>query len=45
MDKNVNKVISTEFDSVGPYKNTHKTPPESLLGKASFSREIQNGRQ
>ena len=41
MDKNVNKGFSTEFDSVGPCKNTHKTPPESSLGKASFSGKIK----
>ena len=34
----------TEFDSVGPCKNTHTTPPESSLGKASFSGKVQNGR-
>ena len=44
MDKNVNKGFSTEFNSVGPCKNTPKTPPESSLGKASFSGKIQNGR-
>ena len=44
MDKNVNKGFSTEFDSVGPCKNTHKTPLKSSLGKASFSGKIQNGR-
>ena len=44
MDKNVNKGISTEFDSMGPYKTPYKTPPESTLGKASFSGKIQNGR-
>ena len=36
MDKNVNKGFSTEFDSVGPSENTHKTPPESSLGKSRF---------
>ena len=44
MDKNVDKIFSTEFDSVGPCKNTHKTPSESSLGKASFSGKIRNGR-
>ena len=45
MDKNVNKGISTEFDSVGICETPYKTPPESTLGKASFSGKIQNGRQ
>ena len=44
LDKNVNKGFSTEFDSVRPCKNTHKTPPESSLGKASFSGKFQNDR-
>ena len=50
MDKNVNKGISTEFDSefefefVGLCKTPYTTPPESTFGKASFSGKIQNGR-
>ena len=44
MDKNVNKGFSTEFDLVGLCENTHKTSPESSLGKATFSGKIQNGR-
>ena len=41
MDKNVNKGISTEFDSVGLCKTPYKTPPESTLGKASFPGKIK----
>ena len=38
MDKNVNKGFSTEFDSVGPCKNTHKTPTRILSGESLFYR-------
>ena len=36
MDKNVNKGVSTEFDSVRLCNTPYKTPPESTLGKPRF---------
>ena len=44
MDKNVNKGISTEFDSVGLCKTPYKTPPESTRGKPRFRVKSKMGK-